>query len=780
VVTTILAGCVLASPTTYAASPAAGSTHTSVHPGRSHTHRTYLVTMRSSADLDHLRAVPRRARTRVVEQTLRQVAHDSQRPLAHRLRHWSRVGRVSSYHRLWVVNAVSVTAGPRLIARIAARRDVAAVEPDRIDLVPAASTPADHLAVVRAPEVWSAGDDGSGVVVATLDSGADVTHPDLESRWRGGTDSWYDPYGQHPDAPVDLDGHGTATLGAIVGGDASGTSVGVAPGARWIAARVFDDRGAATTTAVHLAFQWLLDPDHDPSTADAPQVVNGSWSIGTGPSCDLTFQPDVQALTRAGILPVFAAGNFGPTTGSGVSPANYPESLAVGALADPTHVRSDSSRGPSTCGGRPGTFPDVVAPGQDVLTTDRYGLYQVASGTSMAAPQAAGALALLLSARPGLSVDDQRRLVTSTAVDIGATGPDADTGYGRLDARAAYDLAVAPAPDFGLVAPPGLTVAAGATSTYLVTVTPTDGFTGDVGLSVTGPSFITGTAAPSSVTGGSGTSTISLAVAPDAVPGSYPVTVRGTSGALAHEVVTTVTVTAAEPRTVLELSTLDNAWVPGPAGPTDDADVLSWDGTAFRRTVDASASPYGLPATADVDGFARLDASRFWVSFADDVFVPGVGRTQDEDVLLWDGARWRTWFDGTSHGLTSAALDLDEIDVAGGTLYFSTAGSADPPGVRGSGDDADVYSWDGHRFARVWDATAHGLPSGVDVDGLDVAGRDRIALSFSNAVVTVPGLGPVQDEDVVRWEAGTWRLVFDGTAAGLTRAAMDVDAFDLP
>ena len=77
----------------------------------------------------------------------------------------------------------------------------------------------------------------------------------------------------------------------------------------------------------------MLDPDHDPTTDDAPQVVNGSWSIGAGPGCDLSFQPDVQALRAAGILPVFAAGNYGPGGATSVSPANYPESLSVGAVS---------------------------------------------------------------------------------------------------------------------------------------------------------------------------------------------------------------------------------------------------------------------------------------------------------------------------------------------------------------------------------------------------------------------------------------------------------------
>ncbi len=169
---------------------------------RSGSTRTVLVTLRDHADLTRLPAGHRPARLRHVVRSLRSVARDAQSPLAKRLDAWSATGEVTAYRRLWVVDAISVTATPEAIARIAARRDVASVTADDIRLVPAStSAAAAHLVTDRAPEVWASGDDGSGVVVATLDSGVDVTSPDLESRWRGGGNSWYDPYGQHTGAP---------------------------------------------------------------------------------------------------------------------------------------------------------------------------------------------------------------------------------------------------------------------------------------------------------------------------------------------------------------------------------------------------------------------------------------------------------------------------------------------------------------------------------------------------------------------------------------------------
>jgi subtilisin family serine protease len=223
----------------------------------------------------------------------------------------------------------------------------------------------------------------------------------------------------------------------LVGGEAGGTAIGVAPQAKWIAAKIFRDDGASTTTGVHSAFQWILDPDSDPETADAPQVVNNSWGF-TSPGCNLTFQIDVQNMRAAGILPVFAAGNSGPNPSTSVSPANYPESFAVGNANNSDVIANDSSRGPSACGEASTFFPEIVAPGVSIRTTDRFGFYTNVSGTSVAAPHVSGALALLLSAFPDLTVEQQATALTATAADRGDPGPDNTYGAGRLDVLAAY------------------------------------------------------------------------------------------------------------------------------------------------------------------------------------------------------------------------------------------------------------------------------------------------------------------------------------------------------
>lgn len=281
-------------------------------------------------------------------------------------------------------------------------------------------------------------------------------------RWRGGSNSWFDPYSQHS-TPVDLSGHGTWTTGIMVGGDAGGTSIGVAPDAQWIAVKIFNDQGSSTITAIHQGFQWLLDPDGDPNTADAPQVVNNSWTYAN-PGCYLDFEPDLQALRAAGILPVFAAGNGGPFSNTSYSPSNNPSALAVSAIDNNSQIYGYSSRGPSTCGGSTGPFPDLVAPGVDILTTGLYGTYNTDSGTSFAAPHVAGGLALLLSAYPNLDAGMQEQAVIQSAVDLGEVGPDDVFGYGRLDLLSAFNWASSA---------PTATPTATATPTSLPSSTPT-------------------------------------------------------------------------------------------------------------------------------------------------------------------------------------------------------------------------------------------------------------------------------------------------------------------
>jgi subtilisin family serine protease len=231
------------------------------------------------------------ARVREAVTGLRRAADVAQAPIQRALGRLAREGRVDRVEPLWIFDGLAVSATPSAARELAARPDVAAVDLDVADVVPAAtggSTVTEpNIGVTNAPTLWAAGFTGQGVVVASLDTGVDASHPDLATSWRGGANSWFDPNGEHPATPTDVSGHGTQTMGVIVGGAAGGSAIGMAPGARWIAAKIFNDRGVATASGIHKSFQWVLDPDGNPATADAATVVNNSWTANA-PGCDLT------------------------------------------------------------------------------------------------------------------------------------------------------------------------------------------------------------------------------------------------------------------------------------------------------------------------------------------------------------------------------------------------------------------------------------------------------------------------------------------------------------
>lgn len=410
---------------------------------------TVIVTLQNQADLSHIAAGSRGARLEQVIKILQNQANATQNYVRALLQARQSQGLVATYQSYWVFNGLAVTATADVIEELATRPEVARITSNAIAIEPAAQAgsnpPEVNLAVVNAPALWDLGYQGQGVVVASMDTGVYKDHPDLVDRWRGGANSWFDPYGEHPSTPADLNGHGTWTMGVMVGGDAGGTALGMAPAAQWIAVKIFDDSGQSTAAGIHAGFQWLLDPDGDPSTADAPNVVNNSWTFSAA-GCNLEFQQDLLSLRAAGILPVFAAGNAGPSSDTSRSPANNPGAFAVGATDNDDIIYFESSRGPSACDAG-AVYPALVAPGVAIRTADNSGFYYNPSGTSLAAPHVAGTLALLLSADPGLTTAAQEESLINGAVDLGSAGPDADFGYGRLDALAAYQWLLAnPAP----------------------------------------------------------------------------------------------------------------------------------------------------------------------------------------------------------------------------------------------------------------------------------------------------------------------------------------------
>ncbi len=373
-------------------------------------------------------------------------------------------------HRpFWIVNTIKIEADQATIDQIAQRSDVARIVPDATyavpPLQPSLSTPKPQaiewgLQSIRAPEAWSAyGAKGEGIVVANIDTGVEFTHPALARQYRGALAdgsvdhnyNWFDPSnacGKPSLAPCDNAGHGTHTMGTMVGddGDPGDNQIGVAPSARWIAAKGCESMWCSSESLL-ASGEWILAPTdlngQNPRTDLRPHVVNNSWGGGSG---DTFYQGVVQAWVEAGIFPAFSIGNSGSSCGSANSPGDYPESYAAGAFDEANVVAYFSSLGPSMFGL---VKPNIAAPGVNVRSSVPGASYDWYSGTSMASPHVAGTVALIWSAAPSLigDVAGTRAILDQSAIDTedlrcgGDAGDNNIWGQGRLDALGALDLA---------------------------------------------------------------------------------------------------------------------------------------------------------------------------------------------------------------------------------------------------------------------------------------------------------------------------------------------------
>ncbi|MGD9345412.1 MAG: S8 family serine peptidase, partial [Candidatus Aminicenantes bacterium] len=418
-----------------------------------------IVELKDQVKLDEIvmgmTGVDRTQRARAVVSSLREVAERFQSPLREYLKKQKKSGGVKKFTPFWIFNGFAVIADETVIHRLASRPDVGEIRLDSVIPVPSptptaaepSSAPSEwNISIVRAPEVWDLDPtyNGSGAVVGSFDTGVTLSHPDLYSRYRGNHPiSWFDPYNEHA-TPYDFYGHGTHTTGTMVGGNAGGSYIGVAPGAKWIAAKAFNDEGIGEVSAFHEIFQWFLAPGGNPD--NAPDVVNCSWAFAE-PGCDLEFEADIQAWRAAGIFPSFSSGNDGPAPGSVRSPAAYPISFAVGSTDPSDNVSYFTGRGPSPCDGS--IKPDISAPGDGIISAYLWD-YAIMSGTSMAAPHVAGAVAILRSIDPNMTVDQIGTALMLGAKDIVIPGPDNESGVGRMDLFVSSQIAIL-GPDFPVV-----------------------------------------------------------------------------------------------------------------------------------------------------------------------------------------------------------------------------------------------------------------------------------------------------------------------------------------
>ncbi len=446
----------------------------------------FLVVLADQADLSGAAGLATKIeKGRYVYHALLAKAQSTQGPLIAWLQ-----AQHAAYQPFYIVNMVMVQGGASLVLALAARVEVAAIHAnplvkgvEAVPLLPPATgagpAPASiepNISYVHADQLWNLGFTGQGAVIGSGDTGMQWDHPALKPHYRGWNGSsadhnanWHDsihdssgnPCGNDAPAPCDDVDHGTHTMGIATGDDGAGNQIGMAPGAKWIGCRNMD-RGFGTPARYIECFQFFLAPypltgtvaDGNPDLA--PDVTTNSWTCPVSEGCTTGSEllAAIQAQQAAGIVTVVAAGNDGPNCSTIAQPPSfYDEAYSVGALETGSDgIASFSGRGPVTTDGSNRRKPDITAPGTFVRSSLPANGYGELSGTSMATPHVAGAVALLWSAVPALrgQVTVTEQLLNDTAVHLdssecGSSGwPNNTFGYGRLDVKAAYDLAKLP------------------------------------------------------------------------------------------------------------------------------------------------------------------------------------------------------------------------------------------------------------------------------------------------------------------------------------------------
>ncbi len=453
---------------------------------------SFLILMSEQADVNRARQLRSKdAKAKYVYQTLREEAAQTQKGLiayldAHHIPH----------HSLMVVNAILAEGTLAIVQSIASRHDVVRVianppvsfaKPVDWGVDPGGSRSAIEWGIdmINANDVWDMGYTGQGIVVGGADTGYEWNHPALKNKYRGYSaaldtvdhnynwhDAIHDPDPNHADTinpcgygtqePCDDWGHGTHTMGTMIGSEGD-NQIGVAPDAQWCACRNME-RGYGTPFTYIECFEWFLAPtdlnNENPDPSKAPHVINNSWGCPPVEGCDSSnyeiMNMVVNNLRAAGIVVVVSAGNDGSGCSSVYTPAAIFEgSFSVGATRSNDTIAGFSSRGPVLADNSNRLKPNVSAPGSGVRSSVPGGGYDFSSGTSMAGPHVAGLVALMISANPQLAgqVEVIESIIETTAVpkttdqqcgDIpGSEVPNNTYGFGRVDALAAVEAAIA-------------------------------------------------------------------------------------------------------------------------------------------------------------------------------------------------------------------------------------------------------------------------------------------------------------------------------------------------
>ena len=409
---------------------------------------TTVVVRLSGADRSKISQLDREASV----QSLKSHAASTQQNL---LRFVSQREGVEVEERFWILNGVvleidtnevdlQTVARIEGVQRVHSNFEVALPDPGKDTRASDTAVEADDDGVdttygldqINAPEVWSQFDTkGEGVGVAVLDTGVDADHPDINIQDEHFVEVDSDGNVENV-APYDDEGHGTHVSGTVAGGNASGEHIGVAPGATLWHGKVLGSDGGGSFAQIAGGMEWA---------ANQPEIDVVSMSLGAEGYYPDLIEP-VQNLEAAGKIVVSSSGNSGQ--GSSGTPGNIYDVMAIGASNEAGEIASFSSGelvdtssdwGADAPADWPDEYyvPDYVAPGADVKSAQNGGGYTELSGTSMAAPHFAGAIALMLSAG-GDSLDKStiQEALTDTATLPANAEPDR-FGDGIIDVAAA-------------------------------------------------------------------------------------------------------------------------------------------------------------------------------------------------------------------------------------------------------------------------------------------------------------------------------------------------------
>ncbi len=792
-----------------------------------------FVMFREQADLSRAYGLPWAERGEFVYRTLLRTAQRSQAGVRAYLD-----ARRIPYQSFIIDNSIYIpAANTTLVSELTAFPEVGWLRLERSypvpPIEPAPEEPGVNavewgVAKINADDVWALGYTGQGIVVANIDTGVRYTHQALNAQYRGNlgggsynhTYSWYDPTGTYPNAPGDNNGHGSHTMGTMVGSDGGSNQIGVAPGAKWIACKGCTS-SSCPDSYLNACADWMLAPGGD--TSKRPQVVNNSWG---GCTYDDWYRSKVNAWKAAGIYPVFSAGNTSncgyssPFCGSIGTPATYKEVTAVGATTSSDGIASFSLWGPSVDPtGSNEIKPEVSAPGNSIRSSyySSDTSYTTMSGTSMAAPHVSGALALIWSACPSLigNFDSTEQLLKDSAVKIAyATGcgnegpgniPNNAFGYGRIDVLAAVNTCYNPVP----------------TPTPTVTPTPTPTppiLLVDDDNGSTYESFYT--AALNTLGKSYSVWTVQSQGSPSAATlQQYQIVIWFTG----NDWSTTLT-SADESNLATYLNGGGKLFITGQdIGYDINADAF-YSNYLHATYIADDTNTYGLT------GYDILSGVNINISGGDGagnqnypseigLGSGAVGLYDYDGSYTWGGLRWEgtykvvyfsfgfeainsassratvlgkvlTWLEGGAPPPTptftptptNTPTPTPTPPPAGQVIWLSLSANATLPNV-GSVADEDivalntgtgVYSW-------VFDGSDVGITT--DVDAFDLLPNGHLLLSFDTST-SVPGVGTVADADVVEFiptslgetTAGTFSMFFDGSDVGLSTSDEDVDA----